>query len=185
MHLHDDQGTVYLPNHIRKIFPYFLVLLGVVCPFLLGVTQPASAAQLELRGRNSSSSNEVRIPLGQTAIIDVWMDAQDERIRTLNLYLRYDPQVIRAIDVRAEVEGVNPFTTGGFMSRPDEVFNAALEDKGELFYGVTNGGSAWATGAGVVASFQVEVIAPKLESDITVDFRFPLNFTSSMVRTVF
>ena len=157
-----------------------LGLMIVLCP-LPGLNNAVDAARLELRGRTNGTAGEVRIPLNQSGTIDVWLDAEGERLRTLNLYLRYDPEVIRPIDAHPEIDGVNPFTTASYMPVPDEVFNAAIEDEGELYYAVTNGGNAAGNGAGVVASFRVESFLPKLASQIEIDFRFPLNFTSYQI----
>jgi len=125
----------------------------------------------------------VRIPLGQTAFIDVWMDGQAERIRTLNLFLRYDPQVLEPLDSDPSKDGVNPFATVGYMPQPSEALNAVLPAEGQLIYGVTNLGESGATGSGIVASFQVQAIGPGPETDVTVDFRYPLNFTSYEIIT--
>jgi len=138
----------------------------------------AEAALLELRGRNPGPGGEIRTSLGQTTIIDVWMDGQGERIRTLNLFLRYDPELLRALDANPDKDGINPFLTKEYMPQPSEALNGLLADRGELIYGVTNLGDATASGAGVVASFQVEVVGLGPEADIAVDFRFPLSFTS-------
>lgn len=141
------------------------------------------AARLELRGRHPGPNGEVRIPLGQTAFIDVWMDGQAESIRTLNLNLRYDPQVLAPLDADPLKEGLNPFSTGGYMPQPSEAINAVRTVEGELVYGVTNLGGAAATGSGIVASFQVKAVGPGPTTDITIDFRYPRNFTSYEIMT--
>ena len=169
-----------MSRRVRKKFLLFLALMVMVCPSM-GLIGSADAARLELRGRATGTAGEVRIPLNQSGTIDVWLDAEGERLRTLNLYLRYDPTVIRPLDAHSTIDGVNPFVTASYMPVPDEVFNAALEEEGELYYAVTNGGDAAATGSGVVASFRVEAFSPKLSSEIERDFRFPLNFTSYQI----
>jgi len=136
----------------------------------------AEGARLELRGRNAGPGGEIRIPLGQTATIDIWMDGGGERIRTLNLFLRYDPEILKPLDLDLEKEDVNPFLTKNYMPQPSESLNGLIAAKGELIYGVTNLGNATASGAGVVASFQVEAIGQGPATDVVVDFRFPLNF---------
>ena len=168
--------------YMRKNFLFLPVLMVILYPLIPG-GKGAEAARIELRSRLTGVAGEVRIPLDKSGIVDVWLDGEGERIRTLNLYLSYDNQVIRPLDAHPGIEGLNPFLSGSYMPKPDEVFNAALEDRGELFYGVTNSGDLAATGAGIIASFEVEVFAPKFTSDITVDFRFPLNFTSYEILT--
>jgi hypothetical protein len=163
---------------LRKNFPYLGWLVGGLCLFLCGWTEVAEGARLELRGRNAGPGGEIRIPLGQTATVDVWMDGEGERIRTLNLFLLFDPAILRPLDSDAEKEDMNPFVTKNYMPQPSESLNGLLAAKGELIYGVTNLANATASGAGVVASFQIEAIGPGPATDVVVDFRFPLNFTS-------
>ena len=145
---------------MRKFFPYLVLLIGGLCPPFCDGSGVAEAALLELRGRNPGPGGEIRTSLGQTTIIDVWMDGQGERIRTLNLFLRYDPELLRALDANPDKDGINPFLTKEYMPQPSEALNGLLADRGELIYGVTNLGDATASGAGVVASFQVEVVGP-------------------------
>ena len=152
--------------------------MGAVYLCICGWAGTVDAARLELRGLNAGPGGEIRIPLGQKATLDVWMDGQGERIRTLNLFLRYDPLVLKPLDVDPDKDGINPFITRNYMPQPSEGLNGVLHEEGELIYGVTNVGNAAASGAGVVASFQVEVIGPGPATEVAVDFRYPLSFTS-------
>ena len=94
--------------------------------------------------------------------ISVTINTQSsQRVNTLGFLLGFDPAVLKAIDV---VEG-NFLKQGGAASAFTKDIDQA---SGQITLDLSGGGNAGTSGAGSLATFVFQVIAPRPQAQITV-----------------
>jgi len=132
--------------------------IAVACALCALLALPAGAAQVSLRGQDGAAVSTA--VLGDTLALEVVVDAGQEELSGLSVFLSYDRRIFRLVPA-SETGGIaEPFAPGAYLDGiiltnrveeiGDEVFLAYAEASGVQ--------RLTATGSGVVATFRLEVV---------------------------